>query len=395
MPWDAIVGSGGRAFADYGTDGTFVRNVTERGLTREIGNQSTHEIFHCSENQEIGNKRSVDTFKVRHDHEYGDQLIPNGEMIALGTPPNATMPLWSVNGNVATVGDDFVSIEGVEQILGASWTPTESAATSTGIDVKEGESFTIKAELFFIDRPVHQQFTISLNNFELNEFYTLGRNGWVEGGVFSRFETDSAGGITYDIEVPPLPVDGNLVINFRQGLFHPDDHTISSSTLINSVTMTSRSGIIAGLEFTFKKTEPKREKVKDTDNIRIATSDNESLKNVFHDASGNQITAINFPFNGTNYSNLGSGHYITFVRAIMQQKKQREFFGDVFGDVPLLGSLDYIGISDNMVPIEHSYDSANNITTIRARQLDDTQDLDGEITEETVYSETVKPTIVS
>lgn len=378
----------------YDINGAYVSDSLIGGFSSQIGSQGETSIFHCSENQFESMARSVDTFVIRHDFEYGDQLMPNGDIDVVGN----SLAEWTINPDtsIVNVSDSLgVQIDGVEQVLAARYdlSISDFGIYNQGVPVKINESFDLGIDLIHVNIPVYNWIRIMLiSDIGLPNYQFL-NGAWADfpsatGALF--LSTDSEGFVSYNLELPPIPIDGDLIVEIRQPIYHPDDYTALSRITVSRIHLTSKKGILAGSEFRFKKSAPKKEKVKEPDSVRFSTSDNLSLTNVFYKANGENILNVNFAGN----SDVSTGFYVAHERALMSQKKTFLFQGSLYGELPYLGRFEYLGVKEKMILLEHEYDTRENITTVIVRELDGSQPLDGVITEDIVFSQTVRPTIV-
>ena len=77
----------------------------------------------------------------------------------------------------------------------------------------------------------------------------------------------------------------------------------------------------------------------------------------------------------------------------ISQKPLKKFTGSTFGYVPYLSSIKIDNISGKFMPIEYSYDTFSNISTIKSLELFSAEISDLVYKPTFDYGETVKPTI--
>ena len=393
LPLKSIANVDGLAFKEYDSDGDYIGNVVENSLRKVVGAQSVQPInFHTNENQVLSMERSADVFVIRHSSEYNEELLENPDLVQ-NADPDDPVEGWTLTDKAeAAPGGIFIDSTYINSNTGFPFDPVENALFSDTIPLKENETFIFSTELEYSQNPEYQLFKIRLNNG--SESWNLGiNNTWYKGfvgssGAVKIVSLDGERVVKIDIEIPPLPISGDFSI----AIFMVVNQDTLGAGRVLTASLKSTSGILSGTEYRFNKSQPKKEKALEPDNIRFATSDNISLRNVFY--KPDLVTQIE-TITPTGLPETDSGKHVVYNRAIMLQNKTRVFTGDVFGEIPYLGNIQYTSIENMMIPIEHIYDSYNNTTSIKARKLDSPQTLQGSITKEVVFSETVKPTIVS
>lgn len=395
---DILATNNSLEFKNYNSSGVYNTTITKSGLTKTIGDQE--ELIHCSENQQISNERSVDTFVLRHDFEYNEELLTNPDL----EHDNVTLEGWTVVAPWAVlVTDQGVDISSESINSSGAGNPGSIALRSDYIRVIKNESFKLILDLDYTDVPQQHGVFIELKlpgAPNINIAYTYMKGAWRSAADVVFFTDtylappDEDGVIRYEVDIPSLPIDGELRIGIRQPRVFIDNFTASSGVIVTKCSLISVSGILAGKEVLFKKLAPKKEKVKDPQNVRFDTDDNDSIKNLFLKSDGTRITNIN---SGTFLNNYSLLAYVAYKRGIAKQSKQIVFSGNVYGYVPILSNLDYVGISGNMHILEHIWDTEANITYIKAINLEtgDDKTFDGTLTERIVFRETIKPTIES
>lgn len=391
LPLKSAANVDGLAFKEYDSDGDYIGDVVENSLRKQVGSQSVQETnFHVNENQVLTMERSADVFVIRHTSEYNEELLENPDLIQ-NADPNNPVEGWTLTDNAdAAPGGIFIDSSIVNNNTGFGI--AETALFADSVTLKENESFIFSTELEYSQNPEYQQFRLRLSNGSEN--WNLGiNNTWYLqplgfSGAVKRVFLEGERVVKIDIDIPPLPISGNLSIVIYTVV---NQDTLGAGRVLNA-SLKSISGILSGTEYRFNKSQPKKEKALEPDNIRFSTSDNISLRNVFY--KPDLITQIE-TIKPTGLPETDSGKHIVYSRAIMLQNKTRVFTGDVFGDIPYLGNIQYTSIENMMIPIELIYNTYNNTTSIKARKLDTSQTLQGVITKEVVFSETVKPTIIS
>lgn len=395
----------GLAMKVFDADGALLRSETVLNLKTTIGNQigiDPAPLYHCSENQQLSMRRSVDTFALEHISEYVDQILDNPTIVNDGN----TAANWTMQG----VGTRVEVGNGGAFLKGRRSNNLQSLITfiSDQYQLRENQAFEVRLKTTIIEPHLHLwPVEIILEDSVVNgrTWYYTG-DSWTTdaGGQFDRtrayLESQNQHDVDFVIPLSPLPADGLISINFCEPLFLELGNSTYQLTgnelvILNSCELVPVDGILEGRKRVFKKTDPKRERVKDNEEIRWNTHDDLSLKNVFFEPD--LITRISkvknfggpFPFNEAQLI-----YYTTFARALITQRKSLIFTGNVFGEVSFLGAKNYLGISDNMVVLEYRYDTARNITFLKCIEIDQNFTLEGEIINLPIFTTGIKPTIV-
>jgi len=370
-----LVESNSITFKRYTTAGGYLSEVVKTPIEISIGVDQA--FFHCSENQQLSNERSVDTFVLRHDFEYKDDIFKNSDLEVVGSLISG----WNIEStHVNTV--DPVSID--------AFNGFERALSNVPLTLREGEEFNVIFDLEFIEQPIRIRIEFYLDDGG-SGYKTKGLNWYDPSKASSEIiEITEEGVLQLDFNLPPLPADGDLKVTiftpeFGVGVTPPPGARVS----VNKINLSANSDVVAGNQFLFKKSTPKKEKSKDPESIRFDTENTETLDNVFLKSDGTKIANVT----SGSLVNVSSGYYVAHRRALMQQLKSFVFSGDIYGEVPFLSSMEYVGISDKMLALEHNWDTKNNITYIKSRKLDSSESFGGTITESIVFVNTIKPTI--
>lgn len=396
-PPHVLANSDSLTFNEYDNLGAYTGTHLQSGMILDIGVESDATgYYHCNINQRLEMRRSVDVFTVRNDHVADLQVMSNAFMeFPSGEPSGANV--WERKSAVGTVDflDPGLKIYGTTNDAPPLGYPTRVlAAESPDIDILLGEVLSVDLRVQDNnDSSFDFQYQIELTGDSTTYYFSFAGQSWQTTEVdrfMNRYYLDNK---PFQFDLLPVPENGTIKIKFFKPYY--DSSPTTKSVTVNRASFKTQSELLtAAVETKFKKTTPKKEKAKEVENITFNTGDNARLRNLLVDPSDNligHITSATSPSLGP----MSLSYYCVYNRALYQQQKAKVFYGSVFGHVPLLGAKNYLNIDDRMMPLEWSYDTQANITYMKCARLFYNFPIVGTITEETVYRETIKPTIVS
>ena len=204
------------------------------------------------------------------------------------------------------------------------------------------------------------------------------------------------------LELPPLPVDGNLVVTICETQFAVSfgyivTHTNAEYTLvevINKSTTNAKTGAIGEFHTVQRQNRPSSIS-KDTKVIYNGDSPSLIYDGAIFESNG--ITPTNFwtrrGFNRVDGKPLLRIYGEDILQ--MSQKPAKVFSGDIYGYMPYLSVISINNLSGKFMPIEWSFNAQENITSVKLLEIfnDYLFDIDYKYTLD--YGNTVKPTITS
>lgn len=204
------------------------------------------------------------------------------------------------------------------------------------------------------------------------------------------------------LELPPLPVDGNLVVTICETQFAVSfgyivTHTNAEYTLvevINKSTTNAKTGAIGEFHTVQRQNRPSSIS-KDTKVIYNGDSPSLIYDGAIFESNG--ITPTNFwtrrGFNRVDGKPLLRIYGEDILQ--MSQKPAKVFSGDIYGYMPYLSVVSINNLSGKFMPIEWSFNAQENITSVKLLEIfnDYLFDIDYKYTLD--YGNTVKPTITS
>lgn len=378
------------------SDGTYVLSSTQS--IQRIGSEiyGSVDIFHVNRNQSFYKKKFYNTFRTRHDFDYADQILPNGDLIQSG----GSMPDWTL-ATGASVNGDTVEISGVE--LAAS---TAVALTSSKVSVRQNDKLTLAIDVEYVDDPTQVFYQLLLTDTVSGDDYSFymairvdqdanSRGEWLQlpvGGLVEyrlALEFVSEGEYIHEITTTAIPEDGNIQFIAWRPIFG-GAFTASSKSILSSVTLSGLELPIEAEEYTYSRTDKTTGAVPDVYDIRFNTSDRSILQNIYKDSSGDPISGLETPGGGT----VSLLSRICFNHITLFQENQIVFKGDVKNNNGLTPKrIDNLG--SPYITVRESKNIISNISQCQhiSLSLNDSPPLNGELRR--IYKETTKPKIVS
>ena len=263
--------------------------------------------------------------------------------------------------------------------------------TSNGIALNEGNTFDFKTTVFNNNNDFMQfVFSVNVGNYYLNY---LGE--WVlkSGSAVEYLYIDCIfGSISYTLSSRPMPVSGNVVIKVYSANFGTNNYVYEIQTLDIVNTTNSNNGAIGEFHTVQRQNRPSSIS-KET--IELFNGDSPSL--IYEGAiyKANQTSRTNFWFRKFKSENKAILQIVGEDILRMSQKPQKLFTGDVYGFLPYLSVVTIDNVEGKFMPIEWSFDSKANITTVKLLEAfnGELTDIDYKYTLD--YGNTVKPTITS
>lgn len=378
-------------YRDYLTNGTlqatlnFGPNDTQDIIGSEINMFTSH---HINANQRFIKKKFYNTFRVRHDFDYSEQIIDD-------------LSTWTLTAEASfnSPGIDLNPKELVSQIA--------LAATAPSFAIKENDVLTITVEATYTDDPTEQSFELRLTNtastndyvfrFEqlIQEEENFAFGDWVQLPVSGQDKIEFKpveGPNTHEITLPPVPEDGDLTFYAYTGIFG-NALTGSSNTYLESVTIKSQERPIEATEHTYRRTDKTTGAIVDTYDVRFNTSDRSILKNIFLDSLGNPIPTFQKVSTGTN---VVMADYLALMFLQLFSENHIEWAGGVKNNFDF-NPKKINNNADVAFVVQEQKDYTNNISSTTLLEVQNATLLSEKYTNETtrIFRESVKPVIKS
>ena len=380
-----------------------IRNNYTGNTTLNIGKVLGSQInnfypYHCSGNQKIDIKGAVSAFRINYKYGFVDGLLVNN---SLQHDENLNYSGWTKN----TISNSFLVKDPLSSsgLFMRSLDPPDATVlilTSSPIAIKEGGLFDFKASLTTYGFSTDYLFKIKLGSYRL-----ISNGEWVTTDSFFQYtlgsSAEDAKNFTeisdiFNISSKPAPIEGIMYIEIYRpkNRLPPFAVSLRPMVKIRSIDITTNSAELKTKVGEFHT-------VSRTSKISSIVKENKSVSN--GDRSENFYLGTIFKENGIDTTSLWNREKEFTSKPILQiaveeelrisQKPLKKFTGSTFGYVPYLSSIKIDNISGKFMPIEYSYDTFSNISTIKSLELF-ASEISYLVYNKTFdYGKTVKPTI--
>jgi hypothetical protein len=385
-------------FRRYDIRNNYTGNVT-LNIGKVLGSQINNFYpYHCSGNQKIDIKGGVSAFRVNYKYGFVSGLLSNPSIIHDG---NLNYQGWILNNqNISYLINDPLSFNGFKMTPDIHYltdsTPIKLLATSESVLLNKGTTFNFKI-------------TLKANGSAMFYFrirqgsYSMKQDGsWVlNNSIFPNIElpiysNDYRRTIitnTYDINSGQLPNNGNVFVEIyvaKNMANMPVDATLSEVSSLDLINISAGDNVVGEFNTVERATK-----------ISTIVKENKVVYN--GDNDGIVYIGAIFKENGIDTTSLWNREKEFTSKPILQiaaeeelrisQKPLKKFTGSTFGHIPYLSIIKIDNISGKFMPIEYSYDTFSNISTIKSLELFASEISDLVYNKTFDYGETVKPTI--
>ena len=383
-------------FRRYDIRNNYTGNVT-LNIGKVLGSQINNFYpYHCSGNQKIDIKGGVSAFRVNYKYGFVSGLLSNPSIIHDG---NLNYQGWILNNqNISYLINDPLSFNGFKMTPDIYYLeesdPIELLATSESVLLNKGNTFAFKVTLKANGGAMFY-FKIRQGLYSMKEdgSWILGNSIFpkIEIPIYSRDYRRTIITKTYETNSLPLPDTGGVFVEIyfakSMGSVEATSYEVSSLDLINNFVGDNVVGEFRTVERATK--------------ISTIVKDNKVVYN--GDNDGIVYIGAIFKENGIDTTSLWNREKEFTSKPILQiaaeeelrisQKPLKKFTGSTFGYIPYLSSIKIDNISGKFIPIEYSYDTFSNISTIKSLELFSAEISDLVYNKTLDYGETVKPTI--
>ena len=381
-------------FRRYNIQNVYNGNVT-LNIAEVLGSQINNFYpYHCSGNQKIDIKGGVSAFRVNYKYGFVSGLLGNNQFFHEGF----SYPNWTINSENSTyiITDPLVN-------TGLTMRPDTTAgvikllATSNPIALLISDVFKLNMNLkangstrFFI------KVKLGIYNLTINGEWVISDSTYMQPVIFGT-EPFSGNLITklYEIQAQPLPIAGNIEVNLyvaKSGttIQNPINATISEYHTVDIVPTVENKPEVG--EF---------HTVERANKISTIVKDNKVVYN--GDNAGIVYIGAIFKENGIDTTSLWNREKEFTSKPILQiaaeeelrisQKPLKKFTGSTFGYLRYLSVIKIDSITGKFMPIEYSYDTFSNISTIKSLELFSAEISDLVYNKTSDFGSVVKPTI--
>jgi len=344
-------------------------------LGSHINNKYPH---HANGNQRIGIKGSVSAYRINYKYGFENGLLNNPDFSHVGL----AYDFYSVNNSTYIITDPNTNV-GLK--MQTSKTPVLTL-TSQAIPLLEGNliSINVKASGNLNNRIL---LNVKLGIYSLNSF-----GEWVNGGISGLNILPRS--VTYTADA--LPINGDLIIEIYspKPRFNDDELGVMTIEKLDVFNLSDANTTNLKGEFhTVQRLSKPSSIAKNT--VEIYNGDN---TNIIYDGAiykNDKLTTTSKWFRRDKSESLTILQIAAedFLRA--SQLPSKVFSGNVYGYIPYLSLIDIDGVDGKFMPIEYSFDTKNNLTTLKSLELFGSEivdDIDYKLTFD--FGNTVKPTIL-
>jgi hypothetical protein len=356
---------------------TRLEGYNEVDLAFNLGSQINNKYpHHCNGNQRIGIKGSVSAYRINYKYGFELGLLNNPNFSHVGLAYDS----YTVNNNTYIITDPNIDV-GLKMQASNSKVLT---LTSQAVPLLEGELINISGKISGNFNNLIS-FNIKLGIYSLNS-----SGQWVTGGITGLARSVSS----FTFLADPLPVSGNLVIEIysptpRFGETQLGIMTLERLDVINLSNTNTNN--LKGEFHTVQRLSKPSSIAKDT--VEIYNGDNPSI--IYDGAifKNDKITTTSKWFRRDFTESLTILQIAAEDALRASQLPSKIFSGNVFGYLPYMSLINIDGVTGKFMPIEYSFDTKNNITSLKSLELfgDELTDIDYKFAYD--YGTTVKPTI--
>ena len=384
-------------FKRYDLENNYVNLVT-KNLSKTIGSQIDNFYpHHSGGNQVIKINGGISAFRLGYKYGYVSGLLPNPNLNQNGS---LVYEGWTVLKPIALFNDPNVKsgfyFNHRESHKIANW----GIIKMDDVPVLSGESLTLSINYQSITfKFSYVELTIKcgnnwLNHTSINQLDPIDKaintSFWQNSPAQWGFYMQETSG--FDFPMPNFPVSDDLEITIYrcEGVLNQN-----SSSIIKSIRLAPNAASKPEIgEF---HTSSRSSKISSIikENKTVYNGDNDGIIYLGAIFKGSVLENTSKWFRKNFYESKPLLQIASEEQLRIAQKPMKEFSGDLYGFLPYLCVLGINNINGKFMLLEYSYDTVENITSIKALELyaAEISDLVYKFTYD--YGNTVKPTIVS
>ena len=369
-------------------EGFLYQNINERNFSFNLGSHINNKYPHHSNgNQRIGIKGSVSAYRINYKYGFESGLFANPSFIHEGLNYNS----WVVLDSNLIVDEQNI-FTGVK-IINLDNESLSPVISSESLNLDADQIFDLN--ITYVAEPnTIIKITLKLAKQGSPSLYYQGAtNTWINNSqaVINIF-ADSGGGVSIT-SLSALPNSGKLTVTINQP-FQNDE--VTGNTLFNKLNIVNKNTIFDVKKGEFhtalRKSRPSSI-AKDT--VQIFNGDSPSI--IFEGAifKSDIVTPTTTWFRRDVDENFKILQIAVEDVLRASQLPSKVFSGNVYGYIPYLSLIDIDGVDGKFMPIEYSFDTKNNLTTLKSLELfgnEIVNDIDYKLTFD--FGNTVKPTIL-
>lgn len=353
---------------------------------------------HINANQSLSNRKSVGAHRISYKYGLDKSLLDNYRLYYDGTETND----WTVNdATIVSVasGNYGFDLQNNDTII--------IGATSDSVNLSLDDVITYKARFATFGNSI--RFNCKLVLTDGVDTYYLGRGGtWfdtsaiigvdnkkrVEDAEFPEQEFVGTGAyINYSIKSEPLPIAGDLTIEFyssRADIVSGEDSGYVTVSEVSISAEQSSTGIVGEFHTVQRETNPSA-KVEDNDEVNVGDNPSDLYLGTIYKTDDTTPTSL--------WNRKGITEELPILQIKGEEllrlnaKTSKIFSGDCYGYIPYLSMISINNREGCFIPIKYTYNTKTNITQLSSKEIfgDELTDINYELTYD--YGNVVEPTI--
>jgi len=379
-------------FKKYDINNNYTGNVNIN-FSKELGSQiDNYYPHHCSGNQKIQIKGGVSAFRLGYKYGFIKGLLENEYLIH---DTNLVFENWTLQPSLPSglIINDPLDLNGLKTKTQIATNDRIKILVSEPITLSLGNPFDFKVELTTQSRRTRFNFKIKIGSYFLKDDGT-----WTTSDTMLTKNLISYNSITWTISALGVPVDGVLTVeiydSFRFKTAPPQSvaPTICEINKIEIINTIDQEGYV-GEFHTVSRATKISSIVKE--NRTVYNGDNAGIVYLGAIFKEDGLTPTELWYRKDKFESFPLLRIAAEEELRISQKPLKIFSGSVFGYIPYLSIININNINAKFSPIEYSYDSKANITTLKLLELFSAEISDIIYKFTFDYGNTVKPTITS
>jgi len=379
-------------FKKYDINNNYTGNVNVN-FGKELGSQiDNYYPHHCNGNQKIQIKGGVSAFRLGYKYGFIKGLLEN-ELLVHDT--NLVFENWTLQPSLPSglIINDPLDLNGLKTKTQIATNDRIKILVSEPITLSLGNPFDFKVELTTQSRRTRFNFKIKIGGYFLKDDGT-----WTTSDTMLTKNLISYNSITWTISALGVPVDGVLTVeiydSFRFKTAPPQSvaPTICEINKIEIINTIDQEGYV-GEFHTVSRATKISSIVKE--NRTVYNGDNAGIVYLGAIFKEDGLTPTELWYRKDKFESFPLLRIAAEEELRISQKPLKIFSGSVFGYIPYLSIININNINAKFSPIEYSYDSKANITTLKLLELFSAEISDIIYKFTFDYGNTVKPTITS
>lgn len=380
-------------FRRYDIANTYTGNVT-KNLNVAVGSQVDNFYpHHCNANQRIEIKGAASSYRLGYKYGFVAGLITNGNLEHDSSLSYTDWNLTEANRTIFINNpSDSLGVVTRSKLPAAS---NKLLLTSNAIPLLINDPVKLKVSVSTLGMGGYFFFKVRVGTYFLNR-----EGNWVTANTLlnfllfkQKYSTELASQ-TFSLEALPLPIAGDVFVEIYEPWVQEGSTEFTTFRINNVNLVNTFDG--GGLDGEFH-TVSRNNKVSSIIKSNKEVFNGDNLGIVYNGAIfKNDLITLTSNWTRKGFYELSTLLQIAAEEELrISQKPLKIFTGDLYGYVDYLSVIDINNIGSKFMPIEYSYNTFTNITTVKYLELfaEEISDIIYKFTYD--YGNTVKPTIES